>query len=207
MTQTTLEPASDPEAQRDTVPWENFLADRIGLPPIATGLLVAGTLFGAFVALQWAIGLPLWSDDPQSGPGFVRSARLTFFVTALIGYSLAANLYLPRAIYRDQVASLIDEPERRRALLEFDPLVLSLHVVRRSRLAGLAGIVVALVVIALTAPASLAALDPAYLPVSVLTPLLFWILARSTACAFCGRSVSTAPASVSSPCTRWGRRC
>jgi hypothetical protein len=179
MTRTHVDAAPDGDADIGVISWENRLGDSIGLSPISTGLLIAGVLYAAFLAAQWALGLPVWRDDPVEGLGFVRSARVTALVVGLLGFSTAANLYLPRAIYRDQVRSLVEDPTRQRMLLEIDPLRVPRDTLRRSRWAGWTGVVVALIVIVLLAWTSDGNTAREYDASAALTPVLFWILARS----------------------------
>jgi hypothetical protein len=179
MAQTRGDPAPEDDTPPGVIAWESRVADGLGLSPISTGLVVSGVLCCGFLLAQWMLGHPVWRSSPDTGFTLVRSARSAALVVGLIGFSAAANLYLPRAIYRDQVQSLVDDPARRGALLEIDPLRIPRDMIRASRWAGLAGICVALVVMGLMGWTSDATATRAYDVSAALTPLLFWILARS----------------------------
>jgi hypothetical protein len=161
------------------------MALSLSLPPIPMGAIIAGSLITLHVALQAILGFP--SQSSEEATSAMRSAVV---FALLIAYALTASRVASAATARDlrRIGARTEGPGMAGARTESDRHSTPMAVLRRGRIAGGLGVLMALGLIV-----TLSLQDPRVTPSSFLTssfwrsewlwawlfvPLLFWIVGR-----------------------------
>jgi len=161
------------------------MALSLSLPPIPMGAIIAGSLITLHVALQAILGFP--SQSSEEATSAMRSAVV---FALLIAYALTASRVASAATARDlrRIGARTEGPGMAGARTESDRHSTPMAVLRRGRIAGGLGVLMALGLIV-----TLSLQDPRVNSSSFLTssfwrsewlwawlfvPLLFWIVGR-----------------------------
>jgi hypothetical protein len=142
---------SDGESElRRVLIWEFRIGGALGLPTWAASALVSTALYATYLIARWFITeRPILELDPKLGLFLSDSARFTLALSLLLGYTLGVGRHLHVAGFRDLQQLGLEDPTTD---IRSDPaqaLGYEPDVVARSRLAGLAGMILGVVVIGL----------------------------------------------------------
>jgi len=172
--------------------WELRVVGALPLPPWVTAALLSSVLYAFYLIARFSSGFSSLERDPEFGLVLSQSAQFALTLTLLIGFILGAFLHIALAGFRDLQALGLEDPslDPRR-----DPQVMGAprDVVQRSRLAGLAGLLLGSTVICLMIFGEAKAESEGFLEALlsavtefvalwtvVLGLVLFWILGRAT---------------------------